>query len=194
MNIAQLKSFVVNKIKTEKPADLYYHGLRHTLEVLESCDQYIQRMNINEEDAYLLRTAALMHDLGILWSYSNHEEHGVAFIRKELPKRGYSEEQIETITQLVLATQIPQKPKTVLQNIICDADLDYLGTDDFYSTGNLLYKELMAKNVVSNEKEWDKLQVNFLRSHHYHTDFAKEHREPIKQKYLQEILDKWGWK
>ena len=173
MNIGKLKRFIVKKIEKEIPEDLYYHGLHHTLEVLETCNRYIRRMNIGREDAYLLRTAALMHDLGIMWNYDNHEEFGSSYVQKTLPEWGYTTNQIEIIANLILATRIPQKPDTELQNIICDADLDYLGTENFYSIGVTLYKELHIRNRVKSVKEWDAIQGKFLRAHSYHTDYAR---------------------
>ena len=83
-NIRKLKTFVVGKIKEEIPATLTYHGLHHTLDVLRVCNDYIKRLKINSEDAYVLRTAALMHDIGIMWNYQNHEEQGMNFVRNEL--------------------------------------------------------------------------------------------------------------
>ena len=193
MNIRKLKSFVIDKIKKEIPSNLSYHGVHHTLDVLNSCNEYIKRLKIEHHDAYLLRTAALMHDIGIMWNYFNHEEQGIEFVRETLPGRGYSKKDIDIVSNLILATRIPQTPNTLLEEIICDADLDYLGTDMFYITGDTLYKEFLEYKVISNEEEWDKLQVKFLTNHRYHTNFAKRNREPIKRKYLQEIKLKWGW-
>lgn len=190
-NIRKLKNFVVEKIVEEIPATLTYHGLHHTLDVLRVCNDYIKRLKIESADAYLLRTAALMHDIGIMWNYKNHEEQGMDFVRSELPNWGYSQPQIEKVCGMIQATQIPQKPNNILEQIICDADLDYLGTDKFYSIGETLYKEFLVYEVIKNEKEWDMLQINFLSNHSYHTDFAKRNRQPVKLKYLKEIKKKW---
>lgn len=92
---------------------------------------------------------------------------------------------------MILATQISQKTKNILEKIICDADLDYLGTNNFYKTGNTLFKEFIAYKVIANEKEWDALQIRFLTNHHYHTEFALKNREPLKQIFLQELKSKW---
>jgi uncharacterized protein len=190
-NIRKLKNFVVEKIVEEIPATLTYHGLHHTLDVLRVCNDYIKRLNIESEDAYLLRTAALMHDIGIMWNYKNHEEQGMDFVRNELPNWGYSKPEIEKVCGMIQATRIPQKPTNILEQIICDADLDYLGTDKFYSIGETLYKEFIVYEVIKNEKEWDMLQINFLSNHSYHTDFAKRNRQPVKLKFLKEIKKKW---
>lgn len=193
MNIRRLKNFVVAKIKADVPDNLSYHGLHHTLDVLRVCNQYIKRLNIGKKDAYLLRTAALLHDLGTLWSYANHEERGIVYAKELLPQYGYSESDIEVVSGLIMATQLPQQPNNVLETIICDADLDYLGTDMFYITGETLYQEFKFYGVVKDEEDFDRLQVKFLSNHTYQTEFARKHREPVKRKFLKEILDKWGW-
>ena len=95
---------------------------------------------------------------------------------------------------MILATRVPQKPTNILEQVMADSDLDYLGTDKFYEIGNSLYRELKAHNRISTEQEWDKFQVDFLRKHNFHTPFAKKYREPVKLQYLNEILNKWGWK
>lgn len=190
-NIRKLKAFVVDKIKEEIPTTLTYHGLHHTLDVLRVCNDYIKRLKIKSEDAYLLRTAALMHDIGIMWNYQNHEEQGMDFVRNELPKWGYNPKEIDRVCGMIQATRIPQNPTNILEEIICDADLDYLGTDKFYSIGETLFKEFIVYGVVKDEESWDKLQINFLDKHRYHTDFAKRNREPVKRMFLKEIRAKW---
>ena len=192
MNVRKLKNFIIDKIKKELPKNLTYHGVHHTLEVYETCNRYIKRLGIDPEDAYLLRTAALLHDIGIMWEYSNHEEVGMQFVRDELPKWGYTKEQIDRVCGMMRATRIPQDPQNLLEEVLCDADVDYLGTDKFYEIGETLYQEFLSKGIVSDEKSWDMLQINFLEKHHYHTDFAKKHREPVKRRHLQDLKDKWN--
>jgi uncharacterized protein len=193
MNIRKLKNFIINKITSEIPASLSYHGVHHTLDVLHVCNQYIKRLKIPKSEAYLLRTAALMHDLGIMWNYSNHEEQAINYVKETLPEWGYSPSDIDVICNLIAATRIPQQPHTLMEEIICDADLDYLGTARFYTVGETLFREFVVFKVISNEEEWDRLQVNFLSKHRFRTDWALRNREPVKQKYIQEIRDKWGW-
>jgi uncharacterized protein len=193
MTVRKLKEFISDKLQKELPAKLSYHGLHHTLEVLDVCNQYIRRLKIKPRDAYLLRTAALIHDVGILWTYNGHEEEGVRYANEILPSYGYNKKDLEKITGMIRATKIPQQPKTQLEKIICDADLDYLGTDQFYPIGDTLKKEFLAYKVISNNEEWDRLQVNFLSKHRYHTQFARKNREPKKHMFLNEIRKKWGW-
>jgi HD superfamily phosphodiesterase len=193
MNTGKLKKFILHKLESELSDKLTYHGVNHTKYVLTSCNKYIKRINISAADAYLLRTAAIMHDTGYIWTFDKHEEESINYARKILPEWNYSEAEIERIAGMIEATKIPQKPLNILEQIIGDADLDYLGTDFFYTIGDKLYKELLAYNKITTEEHWYQLQVKFLQSHRFHTNFAKKYREPVKQKYLNEILEKWGW-
>jgi predicted metal-dependent HD superfamily phosphohydrolase len=192
MNTGKLKKFVLAKLNAELSDKLTYHGVKHTNHVLKVCNDYIKRMQIPASDAYLLRTAALMHDFGFIQTYENHEEVSIIYAKKILPEWNYSEEEIEKIAGMIRATKIPQIPHTISEQILGDADLDYLGTDSFYTIGNKLYRELLAFNKISNEEDWDRVQIRFLKNHHYHTPFAIKHREPVKQKYLKQLIEKWN--
>ncbi len=193
MKFFKLKREILSLIERDSPVYLTYHGVHHTRLVIETCNLYVQKMNINSEDALLLETAALFHDVGIPYDYFNHEEKGEEIARELLPEWGYTLSQIDSICGMIRSTKIPQSPKNVLEEILCDSDLDYLGTDLFYDISDSLYQELLFFKIVADEKEWDQLQVKFLKAHHYHTYFAKKYREPVKRKFLLEIKKKWGW-
>lgn len=188
MDLIRLKTNIIAKLKDGLSEKLTYHCVEHTLAVLECCNLYIKRLNIGEKDARLLRTAALFHDTGFMSGYDEHEELGIVYARKILPDWGYSSEEIETIAGIIRATKIPQQPHTLLEEIIGDSDLDYLGTDKFYEIGELLYKELVAMGKIQTREQWNQLQIGFLQKHRYHTDFAQKHREPVKQKHLEELI------
>jgi uncharacterized protein len=89
-----------------------------------------------------------------------------------------------------MATKLPQEPHSLLEQIICDADLDYLGRDDFFKIGDRLYNELVAANIIANETDWNILQIGFLQKHHYFTATAKGLRDDKKQEHLNILLSK----
>lgn len=188
MNITKLKRSIVKKLEGELSEKLTYHRVHHTLSVLKVCDQYIKRMHIPSHDAYLLRTAALMHDIGYIKGIEDHEEKSMAFAREILPAWHYSAAEINLINGMIRATKIPQMPTTLLEQIIGDADLDYLGTDSFRTTSEQLFTELKNYGKISNREEWVQLQLKFLQNHSYHTPFAIKYREPVKQQHLQDLL------
>ena len=166
---------------------LFYHDISHTIDVLRVCNQYIVRQRIKSHNAKLLRLAAILHDIGFTVGHTEHEEKGVVIATRLMTEYGFSDEDIKVVSGLIMATKIPQQPSTNLEKIICDADLDYLGRSDFYMISQRLYREFMAYSVVVDEREWNQVQLKFLEAHKYHTDFARKHRQPLKEKHLNSI-------
>ena len=187
MKITKLKNFIIRKLTDDLSENLTYHGVQHTLMVLNVCNQFVKRMKVAPHDAYLIRTAALLHDTGFIHTYDNHEEKSIIFAREILPDWNYSESEIEIVSGIIRATKIPQEPKNVLEGILADADLDYLGTTSFYKIADTLRTELYHYNKISSDIEWITMQIDFLGKHNYYTAFSRKYREPVKQKYLSEI-------
>jgi hypothetical protein len=107
--------------------------------------------------------------------------------RELLPGYGFDERQIELICGAIRATRVPQQPTTHLERIIADADLDYLGREDFYPISGTLFEEMKHFFNMTDEKEWNRIQLAFLKQHRYHTDFAIQNRDPQKQQRIREI-------
>jgi predicted metal-dependent HD superfamily phosphohydrolase len=163
----------------------------HTLDVLKHAEILAYDEGITSvRDLILLKTGALYHDTGFLTTYNGHEERSCELAQQELPNFGFDPKEIEIICGLIRATKIPQNPQNVLENIICDADLDYLGRPDFYIIGNGLFKEFLHQGIVGNEMEWNQLQIGFLEKHSYFTKSCRSKREASKQKHLEEIRRK----
>lgn len=184
----KLRRIVLEQLEDGLPKNLTYHDVSHVMDVLNVCNQYIKRNKIKGTDAYLLRIGALVHDLGFTKSTQNHEEVGAEMAQKIMESLNMDPEHIEIVRGLVMATKIPQNPKTELQKIICDSDLDYLGRKEYFEISGKLYQELKATNVIKTREDWVELQIKFLKSHTFHTEFAKKNREPKKQFWLQQII------
>ena len=182
--------FISEKLKAEMPTSLSYHNLDHINDVLTSALRIAATETINEEETSLLRIAALYHDAGFINTYKGHEAEGCLLAKAFLPDFGFSSAQLEVICSMIMATKIPQSPKSKLDKILCDADLDYLGRDDFYEIGNRLYNEMKDQGFIETEREWNLIQKVFLENHRYHTDFGKSQREDEKQKHLSEVIAK----
>ncbi|MCX6292508.1 MAG: HD domain-containing protein [Bacteroidetes bacterium] len=183
------REFIIKKLQSGLPETLYYHSIQHVMDVLEAAEMLGKKEHITEHEMELLKVAVLFHDSGFIINAHEHEKIGCDIAKENLPDLGYSEEEIEVICGMIMVTKYPPVPKNFLEEIICDADLDYLGRDDFFEIGKSLYKELLASGSVSSEKEWNELQENFLRSHHYFTQTAKELRDKKKQEHLERVRE-----
>lgn len=166
---------------------LYYHGIHHTLNALQISKKYLQSENIDGEEAKLIKTGIILHDIGYTVSNEAHEEKSVSIAKKLMFKYGFTQKQFSIVEGLIMATRIPQSPNTLLERIICDVDLDYLGRNDFYEISDQLFKELKAFSLVTNKNDWNKIQIKFLESHQYHTNYGIKNRQAEKEKRICEL-------
>lgn len=187
MNYHAAKAYILNRLKHGLSEQLAYHSLYHTLDVLHITGELCELENVTAYDSLLLKTAALYHDSGFLISNKTHEELGCGIAKESLPNFNYTEEEINRICGMIMATKIPQSPQNKLEEILCDADLDYLGRDDFQRIGQTLFRELETYNILNTELAWNKLQVQFIGKHSYFTATNKFRREPKKQTHLQAL-------
>ena len=184
MDALGAKAYILERLRYELPKERTYHSLEHTLDVYASAIDIAEQEGVTGEDLALLKTAALYHDCGFIMHGIDHEEHGCAVVREQLPRFGYSPDQVRRICDMIMATRIPQSPRNKLSRILCDADLDYLGRGDFEIIGSTLFAEMRTFGVLKTEREWNQLQVRFLERHTYFTRTNKQLREPVKQAHL----------
>ncbi|MEQ1587575.1 MAG: tetratricopeptide repeat protein [Cyclobacteriaceae bacterium] len=189
-DFAAAEKHIMDLLDKEMP-NLQYHNIDHVYDVLNAALVIAKTERLKEDEVPLLKLAALFHDAGFIHSPKNHEAKGAEMVKEILPAYGLSKEQVEAIANMIKATRIPQSPATQLEKVLCDADLDYLGRDDFYEIGSRLLEELKAQGVVETEREWNLVQKTFLESHRYHTKFSNETRENKKQQHLEEIIAKF---
>jgi class 3 adenylate cyclase len=187
IQFTDIQEIILDKLEKELPPYLYYHNVKHTVDVVTEVELIGWGESVSDEEILLLKTAALFHDAGHTIAYDNHEYHGTILAREFLPGYGYTIEQIEQICDLIMATRLPPKPKNLLEKIMCDSDLDYLGRSDFIPVSNTLYKELKEQNKIGTLNEWNKLQLKFISGHQYFTQTAQNLREVNKQKQIERI-------
>ena len=187
LRINDVEEFVLSKLEEGLPDNLYYHNVKHTIDVVTQVELIGRSEGVKDEEMLILKTAALFHDMGHLINYDTHEEESVKIAKKILPKYHYKSDQIETICNIILATQMPPKPKNLLEEIMCDADLDYLGRTDFVPVSINLYKEYHERKKIDSILEWNQMQLKFIKVHQYFTKTAQKLREVNKKKQLENI-------
>lgn len=187
MRYEQAYSFLIEKLAIGLPSYITYHDLDHTKNVIAAVDHLARGENITGDDYILLKTAALFHDAGFLQSHVEHEELSCAFARKHLPEFGYSHDQIERICVMITTTKLPQSASDRLSRVLCDADLYYLGADNYELYAEKLYREFKKLDIVKTPTEWKLKQAEFISHHKYFTETAIRDRDQGKQKNLARI-------
>ena len=188
-----IQRHVVDKLQKGLSENLTYHNVAHTLDVLKQAIVIAEKEGVKDaEDLLLLKVSALYHDTGFLDAYNDHEERSCTIASEELTALGFTASQVDKVCSMIRATKVPQNPQNHLEQIICDADLDYLGRKDFFEIGCNLYKEFLDQGIVTSFREWNQLQIRFLESHQYFTRSSLRRRQKVKQSYLQNIKETEG--
>ena len=189
VKLDSIHDHVIAMLEKGLSKSLTYHNVDHTLDVYVQCMAIAKEEGITDKEALLkLQIAALYHDAGFIYIYQQHEAKGCEIARDQLPGFGLDKSLIEDICEIIMATKVPQMPATFLQKIICDADLDYLGREDFFIISNNLKREWIEYKLIESEQEWDKKQLEFLQSHHNFTESSNKRRKAGKLKYINHLL------
>jgi predicted house-cleaning noncanonical NTP pyrophosphatase (MazG superfamily) len=187
IQFTDMQETILDKLEKELPEYVFYHNVKHTVDVVTEVELIGWAEGCSDEEILLLKTAGLFHDTGITVSFDNHEFRGSEYAREMLPKYGYTPDQIDRICSIIMATRLPPKPTNLLEEIICDSDLDYLGRSDFIPVSNTLFEELKAQNKMKDLNEWNRMQVKFISGHQYFTKTARSLREVNKQLQIERI-------
>jgi ligand-binding sensor domain-containing protein/class 3 adenylate cyclase/predicted metal-dependent HD superfamily phosphohydrolase len=188
INYYKAERHIMKVLEKGLSKSLHYHSIAHTRDVVRAVEHYALLEGVTDEGLFLLKSAATYHDAGFVESYEKNEPIGARMAEEILPKYGYSEQHIQRIKELIFVTQIPHQPRNKLEEIICDADLDYLGRDDFHQIADKLRLELREHGKIGSDREWDKMQVAFLNMHKYFTPTAIASRQKKKMQNLQEVI------
>lgn len=189
MQLYKISKIVFEQLKLDLSPLLSYHNYQHSKSVFESTRLIAESENLSPKQKKIVLTAALFHDTGFITNPESldHEDRSCEYAINILPFFNYNSDEIKEINQCIMSTKLPQTPNGYLSEILCDADLFYLGTEKYEHVSQNFYIELKNFDKIKNEKEWLIKQVDFLEQHQYFTKFAKEKLDPIKQKNLRTI-------
>jgi uncharacterized protein len=187
MNYNQIETYILDLLANGLDNSLHYHGVHHTIEVIDNVKIIARNEGISGKRLELLKLAALMHDAGFLNIYNGHEVESCQLSKEILPNFGVSKTDIEQICGMIMATKLPQTPHNLLEKVIADADLMYLGTDKFVTIGDTLFEELKENNLLNTRMEWNTMQVQFLTKHTFHTKYCIENLSKKKQENLDTV-------
>ena len=187
INYYKAERHIMKVLEKGLSPQLHYHCIAHTKDVVRAVERIALLEGVTDEGLFLLKSAATYHDAGFVEQYDKNEPVGARLAEEILPKYGYTDQHIATIKELIFVTQIPHQPKNKLEEIMCDADLDYLGREDFHEIADRLRRELREHGKIDSDRRWDEIQVQFLTAHQYFTETSQKTRQVKKMKNLEEI-------
>lgn len=190
MDILKISEDYAKNLLKDKLSSAYtYHNLDHTIQVVDKIKILAKEENISPEDTENLLLAGWFHDLGYVDNADNHEEESRKIASDFLKQHQFPEERIAKIGELILATDKFYKPKNHLEEVIKDADLYHLASDDYFRICENLRQEIKeVHHQKFSKQQWSELNIVFFSKHQFYTKFAKENWQPIKEKNVDKIL------
>lgn len=181
---------IVNLLRDNLSDKLTYHSVDHTVGVIDKALEIARSEELPADELNLLLIAAAYHDSGFLETYDNHEEKSCTFARRFLPEFGFDSEQVELISELILETKIPHNPQSQLAQILCDADMAYIGGKRYQSISQRLFDELRNFKSDIDSDGWVEKQIHFLENQQFWTEYARTKYQPNKQLVLKKLKQK----
>ena len=187
--VAAAREFATNIFQYKVSKSFKYHNLDHTRQVVRAAEEMADYYQLSPEDRNAVLIAAWFHDTGFANGESKgHEATSVEMATSFLKEHHADPLLIEKVAKSIEATKMPQTPGPLIEQIVCDADLFHLGTDEFKIKNEELRQELaeIAKEDLP-KKKWRKMNINFMENHKYFTDYGKRKLQPIKEKHIEEL-------
>jgi len=189
--VEKAAAYARNILKKELPEEMEYHSLDHTEFVVKAAEEIGTNIGLNEEEIEMLLIAAWFHDLGYRENVKDHENVSAQMVLTFLSDQQFDVEKSAQVAGCIIATKIPQTPRNNLEMALCDADLLHLADTHYFKKADLLHQEMEnLKGQEIEEKEWMKMNKEFISGHTFFTDYAKEKYMPAKAKNLKKVKKK----
>jgi HD superfamily phosphodiesterase len=190
--LQQAQDYVLNYYKTHNTDSLIYHNLQHTKDVVAAATQIANHYQLSDSDFFIVLFACWFHDAGYIEDPQNHEQKGAEMAAEFLQEHKVDDAALAaSVKGCIMATKMPQSASSLLEQIICDADLFHLGTDAFPKKDKLMHKEYEARtNTEMAKQQWRFKTIKFLESHQYYTEYCKLLLTETQAKNLERIKEK----
>lgn len=181
---------VISLLEQRLPADVRYHSVTHTVDVLETALDLAISAGISGRDLEILAIAAAFHDSGFIEGQQNHELVGARFAAATMHSTGeFTDDEIDLVKTLILDTRlienhvgVRQHPSTELGCYLLDADLANFGRDDFFEKLELQKEESGTQYPLALRQA-----LEMLENHRWHTDIANLRFQSRKEQNVTEL-------
>jgi HD superfamily phosphodiesterase len=191
--IQRAESFVTGLFEKNQKNALTFHNLEHTRDVVARAKEIASQFDLSEKDQAILYVAAWFHDTGHLFvEPAMHEVKSIEIMKTFLSGLGIDghDELVAATEKCILATRMPSNPKTLVEQIVCDADTYHIGTTDFKRTDKQLRKEYIKRKLISPKANWNKRSLEFMEAHKFHTLYCQGLLEDSKQQNMERLRKK----
>lgn len=184
--------YVYELLKKELPHNFVYHNYNHTLDVVRAAKEIGKKTGLSDDEMETVLLAAWFHDTGYVKAYDGHEEESAEIAEQFLKRNNAADGKLEDVRNCILATKYPPSPKNRLEEVVCDADLEHIATDDYTDKSDLLRAEWeKVQGKTFNDLDWMRQEIDFLSRHRFFTKYARKQLEEAKISHLLKLQRKY---
>lgn len=166
---------------------LPFHNLDHTRDVVDAVKEIGMHSSLTEEEMEASLSAAWLHDIGYKEGMKDHERQSVAMAAEVFKRLDTPVGVINMINNAILSTHMPQQPKSMVDKVLCDADLAHLAGPMCANKSAMLRQELEGKGKSFADDEWRMFNLAFMQQHRYHTPYGQAVLEEGKRKNIKRL-------
>ena len=186
--VTQTRKYVEEMMSNSISEDLSYHNIQHTSEVAQASIEIGEKSDLTDDQMEMVVLAAWLHDTGYQSGQENHEHESKSIAEAFLNEKNYPADKLNIVLEAIEATRMPQSPKSLVSEVLCDADMYHLSIDQFDAKSFLLKQEMeFHRNENIEEEEWLNENLDFIKKHRYFTNYGKYVLEPRKAKNLKKL-------
>lgn len=186
--LSKAEIFITDHFENNVPKKYVFHTISHVKSVVDTVKLLTQGYNMKERDKVNLILAAWFHDAGYNEGPEGHEERSCQIMSDFIKECGGNDWQIKAISDLIMATKMPQNPGALPAAILCDADLNHLGNALYWDRCSKIRQEMyLSSDRVMTDNEWVDFELDFMLHHQYHSGEAERHFGDQKRKHIRQL-------
>lgn len=186
--VKSASEFVSKLLKENLPSEFTYHNLIHACDVFDAVTELGKNSGLPDEELEIIQVAAWFHDTGFIKCCLDHENKSIEIADEFLKNIRCPDKKIDRITEIIIMTEMTNIPLSLSDKIIKDADILYIGKEDFYSKCLSLKSELESiDHKKFTESEWLYSSLNFINGTLFFTNYAKSKYEKKRQKNISRL-------
>jgi adenylate cyclase len=187
LKLQDIEELIIKMFDDEAPPDLYFHNSSMVksiqTELLSTAE------SISEEEFVNLKLASLFLFTGYISDYEKPMEASFQLVEEILPKYAFEQFNIDEIKKLI-SNSFENKQESLSDNILHDAEYDYLGRVDFKKLSEKLLREELAYGKTHDSDEWLDEQRKLLIEHEFITNTARLLRSVAVEDQISGLMEK----
>lgn len=186
--VKRAAAYVTSLMEENLPKAMYFHNLGHTQRVVNAVIEIAGHCKLKRQELTILTVAAWFHDTGYLYHYKGHEDTSMIIAGTFLMQHHYNNDFIQQVWDCIEATKVPQSPKNLIEQIICDADMRHFASPDYLECAKNLKMEWEVRlDKKHTDIEWLNTNLGILQHHQYFTEYGKTVLQANKEKNIEQM-------